>query len=106
MGKRYSAAWKLEEDDVNPKDPTPYLVSLIGSLWTSYGLFILIKHLIPKNIFELLTISVGTWLLIVVGLTPKHFAFSPLSLKHLTINYLIDLIGLTIMSMIIWMYAF
>ncbi len=105
MGKRWLNAWKLEEESLNPKNPTPYLVAFIGSLWTSYGYFILIKHIAPKNVIELITISIGVWLFIVVGTTAKHYAFSGQSLRAFLIDYTIDLIGVVLMGFMIWGWA-
>ena len=102
LGKSWIQAWGLNEKEINQKDPIPYLIAFIGSIWTAYGLFILIKHVEPKNLSEALTIGVGTWLFLVVGSTAKHYAFARVSLKAFFIDYLLDLIGITILSIVIW----
>ena len=104
FGQQWLQAWNLTEKDVNRRDPGPYLIAFIGSLWTSYGLFLIIKHIQPKNLEELFTIAIGTWLLIVVGMGGKRYAFAGKSLKAFVIDFGVDLVGLIIMSLIIWQY--
>jgi hypothetical protein len=101
FGKQWMLAWNLDEKTVNKKDPQPYLIAFIGSLWASYGLFLIIKHIQPKDFSELITIAVGTWLFILVGLGAKHYAFARVNLKAFCIDYLLDLIGITLMCFII-----
>lgn len=101
FGKHWMLAWNLDEKTINKKDPQPYLIAFIGSLWASYGLFLIIKHIQPKDFSELITIAVGTWLFILVGLGAKHYAFARVNLKAFCIDYLLDLIGITLMCFII-----
>ena len=96
--------WGISKSEFNSKDPGPYLISFIGSLWTSYGLFLIIKHIQPKNLEELLTISIGTWLFIVVGLGAKHYSMAGKCMKAFAIDFLIDLFGIILMSLVIWQY--
>lgn len=99
--KEWIKAWGLSQSQLKDHDPKPYLIAFIGSLWTSYGLFVLLKHLQPKNLEELLTIAVGTWILILVGLGAKHYAFARVKGKAFIIDYGLDLVGLIVMSFII-----
>jgi len=99
--KPWIKAWELTDEEVNAKDPVPYLVAFIGSLWASYGLFLMIKHIQPRSLTELLTLSVGTWLFIVVGLGAKHYAFARIKPKAFLIDYGLDLIGIIIMCLIL-----
>lgn len=82
--------------------PTPYLVSFIGSLWASYGLFLMIKHISPKSISELLGVAVGAWICILMALSAKHYAFNKRSLRRFFKDYLVDLVGLILMSLVIY----
>jgi hypothetical protein len=104
FGKQWMQAWELKEKDVNRKDPGPYLIAFIGSLWTSYGLFLIIKHIQPKNFEEIFTVAIGTWLFILVGMGGKHYAFAGKSFKAFAIDYGLDLVGIVIMCLIIWQY--
>lgn len=102
LDKQWMLAWKLNEEQVNRKDPVPYFVAFIGSLWAAYGLFLIIKHVQPKNLEELLTIGIGSWLFIFVGMGAKHYAFAKVSAKAFLIDYGLDFFGFIIMSLILW----
>lgn len=101
FGKQWTLAWKLDDKAVDRKDPGAYLIAFIGSLWASYGLFLIIKHIQPKDFSELFTIAIGTWLFILVGLGAKHYAFARITLKAFIIDYGLDLIGVIAMCFII-----
>ncbi len=103
-GKNWSKAWRGENNVKVSKDPTPHLVSFIGSLWASYGLFLMIKHIQPRSLAELLTLAIGTWLLIVVGLASKHYSFAGVPLKKFLVEYGLDLVGICVMSIILSNY--
>ena len=94
-------AWGLQNSEAQ-KGPTPFLIAFIGSLWTSYGLFLIIKHIKPKNLEELMAIAIGAWLLILIGMTAKHYAFANKSMKELIIDYSQDLVSFILMSLIVW----
>lgn len=102
FGSLWMKEWKLSERDINRKDPVPYLVAFIGSIWTSYGMFLIIKHIVPKSFGELFAIAFGTWLFIIVGTSAKHYAFAGKSLRAFGIDYLLNLIGIFLMSLILW----
>ena len=99
--KQWMLAWNLSDKEVNKKDPKPYLIAFIGSLWASYGLFLIIKHIQPKDIAELLTIAIGTWMFILVGLGSKHYAFARVRGKAFLIDYGLDLLGIILMCFVI-----
>ena len=99
--KAWMGAWNLDIKKINKKDPKPYLIAFIGSLWASYGLFLIIKHIQPKNLSELMTIAIGTWMFILVGLGSKHYAFARVKGKAFIIDYSLDLIGILIMCLVI-----
>jgi hypothetical protein len=62
-----------------------------------------IKHIIPNNIWELLTIAVGGWLFIVVGCGAKRYSFARRSFEAFIIDYLPDFFGFIFMSILIWL---
>lgn len=99
--KKWLVAWELDESKSKRKDPKPYLIAFIGSLWSSYGLFLIIKHIQPKNYEELLTIAIGTWLFILVGFGAKHYSFARVKGEAFVLSYGLDLIGIIAMSLII-----
>lgn len=100
--KQWLRSWNLDENAVNRRDPIPYLVAFIGSLWTSYGLFTILKHVQPKNLVELMLVSLGTWLFVVVGTSIKHYTFAGVSFKAFLIDYVGDGIGYALICLIIW----
>jgi hypothetical protein len=102
--KQWLDAFHLNDKVVNAKDPKPYLIAFIGSVWTSYGLFIICKHIQPKNVLETLSIAVGMWFFIHVGLGAKHYAFAKIKFKGFVIDYGLDLIGLVIMTFMVNRY--
>lgn len=104
FSKQWLLAWDIKEENLNKKDPVPYLIAFIGSLWAAYGLFLIIKHIQPKNMEELLTIAIGSWLFIFVGMGAKHYAFAGKSLKAFLIDYGLDFFGFIIMSLIVWQF--
>lgn len=87
--------------DFKKKDPTRHLLNLIGSLWVSYGMFVMIKNIRPNNTLEILTIAIGTWFLIYIGLSAKHHNLKLVSYKKIVTDYTQDFIGLLIITFII-----
>lgn len=102
--KQWLDANHLGKTVINQRDPKPYLIAFIGSLWSAYGLFIIVKHIQPKDTLETLSIAVGLWFFIHVGLGAKHYAFSKIKLKGFIIDYVLDLIGLIIMTFMVSQY--
>ena len=100
FGKAWLSAWKLEKKDIRPNDPKPYLLAFIGSLYASYGLYLMLKHIHPQGFVEQLTLAVATWLFIQVGLGAKHYAFARVSGKAFAIDYGLDLVGIIVMTFI------
>lgn len=102
--KEWLDANHLGKTVINQRDPKPYLIAFIGSLWTSYGLFIICKHIQPKDAVETLSVAFGLWFFIHVGLGAKHYAFSKVKLKGFLIDYTLDLIGIIIMTFMVSVY--
>ena len=103
FGKKYKLAWSLETDCPVKKDPRPYLVTFIGSLWTTYGMFLMVKHIRPQSIGELLAMAIGTWLFVVVGIGCKHCAYTQRSIRAFFIEYSFDLVSLILVSVLIYL---
>lgn len=102
LGKHWLDGWRLLKRDVNPKDPKPYLVAFIGSLWASYGVFLICKHIQPVEFGQQMAIAVGCWLFIEVGMGAKHYAFARVNGKAFAVDYGVDLIGFIIMTFMVW----
>ena len=95
-------AWNVPAKADAATGPVPYLISFIGSLWASYGLFLIIKHVHPKSIEELMTIAIGLWLFILIAMSAKYYAFEGRDMKELIIDYSQDLVSLILISYILW----
>jgi hypothetical protein len=101
FSKSWAKAWNLNLKEIDRSDPKPYLIAFIGSLWTSYGVFLAIKHIKPNSPLELFSIGLSLWLLICVGVGAKHYAFAKVKGSAFLIDYLLDLIGILLMCAII-----
>ncbi len=102
FGKSWMNSLGISKKGIDNKSPVPYLVAFIGSLWSSYGLFLMIKHIQPRSFTELLTLAVGTWLFIVVGLGAKHYVFAGVRIKAFLAYYIIDLVGIIMACIILY----
>lgn len=102
--QRWRKAWSVPAKVYTAKGPVPYLISFIGSLWASYGLFILIKHVRPNSLEELMTLAMGLWLFVLIAMSAKYYAFEGKEMKELLIDYSQDLISFVLISYILWMY--
>lgn len=102
FSKQWLKAWNLRKGDINPRDPKPFLLAFIGSLWTAYGLFLICKHIEPQSLSEELGIAIGCWLFIHVGLGAKHYAFARVKGSAFAIDYGLDLVGVVIMTLMVY----
>ena len=102
--KQWLDANHLSEAVIKKNDPKPYLIAFIGSLWTSYGLFVICKHIQPKDILETLSVAISLWFFVHVGLGAKNYAFTKIKFKGFLIDYLVDLIGIIIMTFMVSKY--
>lgn len=100
--QRWIKAWGIDEAKMVTRDPKPYLMGFIGSLWASYGVFLIIKHMEPQNMQELLSICVGLWLFIKVGLDARRYAFLGDRFEAFVIDYSVDLIGIVLMGVMLY----
>lgn len=96
--------WRVPNRVRSTTGPIPYLISFIGSLWASYGLFLTIKHIRPQGLDELFTIAVGAWLFILIAMSAKYYAFEGKRMVELVIDYSQDLVSFMIISYVLWFY--
>ena len=99
---KWRSVWSIPPRVNSNNGPTPYLISFIGSLWASYGLFLMIKHIQPRAMDELLTTAIGTWLFVLIAMSAKYYAFEGKRVKELVVDYTQDLISLIVMSYMVW----
>lgn len=101
FSKALSDGWKQESSNMNIKCPKYMLVSFIGSMWVSYGVFLLIKHVKPINYLQLMTLIVGMWLLILVGLSTKYYVVARINSKIFFVHSVGNLFHLIITALIL-----
>jgi hypothetical protein len=102
LGKPWMAALGKRKEDLNPKDPTPYLTAALGSLVNAAALAWLILA-VPAA--ETLTHAAALGGLVGVGVllaaAAKHYAFAGWSGRLLLIDLGLDVLGFTVMGAII-----
>lgn len=96
-----SDGWKQESSNFNIKCPKYMLVSFIGSLWVSYGVFLLIKHIKPDSYLELITTIFCLWFLILVGLNTKYYVAAKVNSRICFIHNFGNLFQLLIIALIL-----
>lgn len=101
FSKALTDGWKQESSNMNIKCPKYMLVSFIGSMWVSYGVFLLIKHVKPINYLQLMTLIVGMWLLILVGLSTKYYVVARINSKIFFVHSVGNLFHLIITALIL-----
>lgn len=101
FSKALTDGWKQESSNMNIKCPKYMLVSFIGSMWVSYGVFLLIKHVKPVSYVQLLTLIVGMWLLILVGLSTKYYVIARINSKIFFVHSVGNLFHLIITALIL-----
>ena len=82
---------KLKER--GPIDPAPYLVAVISSIWVSYGLFILTKHVKPQGTDEAIFVAIGAWAFLCMAPVLKNQVIKGSPVKDVFINLGGDLFG-------------
>lgn len=102
FGKAWLAALGKRKEDINPKDPKPYLMALIGAFINAAALAWLIQG-IPACETVAHTTALGTFVGVGVVLAAgaKHYAFSGWPGRLLAIDLGLDVVGFTLMGALI-----
>ena len=101
FSKALANGWKQESSNLNIKCPKYMLISFIGSLWVSYGVFLLIKHIKPNSNLELFTSIFALWFLVLVGLNTKYYVAAKVSSSICFIHSFGSLFQLIIVAFIL-----
>lgn len=88
----------------SPQSVNNFLISFIGSIWMSYGMFILLKHIRPNGIVELISIPVGCWLMIIMTIAVKEQINRNENISQVFVGYIKYLVSLIIISLIVGNY--
>jgi hypothetical protein len=102
FGKAWLAALGKRKEDLNPKDPKPYLMAAVGSFVNAAALAWLIQA-IPACETVVQATALGTFVGVGVLLAAaaKHYAFSGWAARLLAIDLGLDVFGFTVMGLVI-----
>ncbi len=101
---RWRKLWSVPDRVKKNSGPMPYLISFIGSLWASYGIFLMIKYIKPDSLQQLLIMAAGSWLFILIAMSAKYYAFEGRRMIELLIDYSQDFISFILISYVLWLY--
>ncbi|MCT4641465.1 MAG: DUF1761 domain-containing protein [Bacteriovoracaceae bacterium] len=102
FSKAILKGWKVESSNHGIKSTKYLLVSFIGALWCSYGVFLLTQHIPMHSYAQMAAYITCLWLFVLVGINAKHYLDGNISKRVVFINFLGDLIQLLIMGFIIF----
>ena len=102
FGKAWLAALGKRREDMNPKDPKPFLMAAAGSFVNAAALAWVIQA-IPTCETAVQAAALGTFIGVgvVLAAAAKHYAFSGWSARLLAIDLGLDVIGFTVMGAVI-----
>ena len=102
LGKAWLAALGKRREDLNPKDPKPFVLAAVGSLVNAAALAWVIQA-IPACETAVQAAALGTFVGVgmVGAAAAKHYAFAGWSAHLLAIDLGLDVIGFTVMGLVI-----
>lgn len=102
LGMPWLAAQGKRMEDMNPKDPKPYLMAAVGAFVNAAALAWVIQA-IPTCETAVQAAALGTFVGvgIVLAAAAKHYAFSGWPARLLLIDLGLDVAGFTLMGLII-----
>lgn len=81
---------------------TCYVFIFLGSLLNAWGIDVVGRLADIGNLYHVLEVSLGCWLMFVAATSAKHYAVNGWSKKNFWIDYGGDLIGFVMMGLIIF----
>ena len=102
LGNQWLAALGKRREDLNPRDPKPFLLAAFGSFANAAALAWIIQA-IPACETAVQAAALGTFVGVgvVLAAAAKHYAFSGWSARLLAIDLGLDVIGFTVMGLVI-----
>lgn len=101
FGNAWLAALGKRKEQLDPRDPRPYLVALAGSLLNAWGLSIALRWIPPTSLGHAALLGLGAWLLLVAATSAKHYAFAGWPRRLFAIDLGCDLVGFVAMALIL-----
>ncbi len=104
FGEAWLKGLGKRKEDLNPKDPTPYITAAIGCLCNAVATAIVIGWATPLSDSKLMTaLMVGILLggAVIAASAAKHYSFSGWSWNLYLIDVGHDIVGFLLMSVII-----
>lgn len=83
-------------------DAKHFMIAFIGSIWSTYGMFLFLKHMHLSFLSEALFSAVAIWLLIYVGLGVKHYSFGRVKSKAFVLAHVQDLLSLLLITYLLY----
>jgi hypothetical protein len=102
FGKAWLAALGRRREDINPKDPKPFLMAAVGSFVNAAALAWLIQA-VPACETVVQAAALGAFVGVgaVLAAGAKHYAFSGWPARLLAIDLGFDVVGFTLMGAVI-----
>ena len=104
FGETWLKALHKRKEQLDTRDPTPYLISFLGAVLNAIAIAIVLSWVTPLTETRLLAALVTTLLLggaVFAAGSAKHYAFSGWSWKLFAIDLGYDMVGFFLMSLII-----
>ena len=101
LGKDWLAALGKKPEDMNPKDPKPYLMAAVGSFVNAATLGWLVRATDCQSVTEAAALGGLLGVGVVLAAATKHYAFSGWSARLLAIDLGLDVVGFTAMGVVI-----
>ena len=102
FGKAWMAALGKRREDLNPKDPKPYLMAAVGAFVNAAALAWLIQGISAcETVTQSAALGTFVGVGVVLAAAAKHYAFSGWAARLLAIDLGLDVAGFTLMGLVI-----
>jgi len=101
FGEAWLKGLHKRKEDLDPKDPTPYLVALGGSLLNALALAVLLQYVQVESLTHGLWVGAAAGTLLTAASMAKHYSFSRWPAQLFGIDAGVDIVGYIVMSAIL-----
>lgn len=92
------------KEDLNPSDPTPYIVALVGAVLNAFALACLLRELKVETVGHGAMYGAAAAVGFVLATTAKHYSFSGYKWGLFAIDAGYDLVGFVVMGAILGLW--